>query len=172
MDIALLMLHAVVGLLFAGHGLQKLLGWFGGPGLDGTAGYLHSLGLRPARMHAVAAGTSELAGGLLLAAGVLVPAAALLVTAVMVTAALTEHRGKGVWVDNGGFELPLAYALIAFVLAAAGPGELSLDAALGLEVHGLGWAAGAAGLGAAGSVAALGLSRLAARTGPRLVGQE
>lgn len=161
MDIALLILHVAVGLLFVGHGSQKLFGLFGGYGISGTGEYMESLGLRPGRLHAAAAGTAELTGGILLALGLLVPLAALLITGVMVTATLTEHRGKGLWVDSGGFELPLVYVVVAFALAAAGAGKYSLDAALTLEVQGVAWAAGALGLAIAGALANLAAARIA-----------
>src|SRR5919204_6049738 len=118
MDTGLALLHIVVGLLFVGHGAQKLFGVFGGYGLEGTAGFFESLGLRPGRFHATAAGFNEFVGGALLALGLLVPVAATLLIATMVAASLTAHRGKGIWVSNGGFELPLVYAAIAFALSA------------------------------------------------------
>ena len=167
MDVALFILHVVVGLLFVGHGSQKLFGLFGGYGLAGTGEYMDSLGLRPGRLHAALAGLSEVTAGALMALGLLIPLAALLIIAVMVTAALTEHRGKGLWVDSGGFELPLVFTTIAFALAAAGGGQYSLDAELGLGVQGVEWAAGALVLGVAGALGNLGLARASSidRTG-------
>lgn len=161
MDIGLLILHAVIGLLFAGHGAQKLFGLFGGYGIAGTGEYMESLGFRPGRLHAAAAGTAELTGGILLALGLLLPLAAVLIIAVMVTAALTEHRGKGVWNDTGGFELPLVFGVAVFTLAAAGGGAYSLDAALGLDAAGVEWALGALGVGLAGALGNLGAARIA-----------
>ena len=114
MDTGLAVLHIVVGLLFVGHGSQKLFGVFGGHGLEGTAGFFESLGLRPGRFHASVAGFNEFAGGALLALGLLVPVAAALLIATMVAASLTAHRGKGIWNQNQGAELPLVYATIAF----------------------------------------------------------
>jgi putative oxidoreductase len=155
MDTGLAVLHILVGLLFFGHGAQKLFGVFGGHGLEGTSAFMESLGLRPGRLHAAAAGTGEALGGVLLALGLLVPLAAALITGVMVTAALTAHRGKGLWNHDGGFELPLVYVAIAFALAAVGAGDVSLDAAFGLDVAGLGWAFGALGAGIAGGLGAV-----------------
>ena len=167
MDVALLILHLIVGLLFIGHGSQKLFGMFGGYGLAGTGEYMESLGLRPGRVHATLAGLAEVAAGVLMALGLLIPVAALLIVAVTATAALTEHRGKGLWVDSGGFELPLVFATIAFALAGAGGGQYSLDAELGLAVQGLEWAVGALVLGALGALGNLGVSRASSidRTG-------
>ena len=67
MDLALLVLRLVVGLLFVGHGAQKLFGVFGGGGLEGTAGMFDNIGLQPGWLHARAAGTAEFLGGALIA---------------------------------------------------------------------------------------------------------
>jgi putative oxidoreductase len=155
MDIGLLALHLIPGLLFAGHGAQKLFGAFGGHGIEGTGGFMESLGLRPGRVHATLAGSAELSGGVLLALGLLVPVAAAVLIATMVTASLTAHRGKGIWNHNGGAELPLVFATIAFALAAAGAGDVSLDAALDLNVAGADWAFGALGAGLLGGLGAV-----------------
>ena len=165
MDIGLLALHVIPGLLFVGHGAQKLFGVFGGHGIDGTGGFFESLGLRPGRLHATAAGLAEFGGGLLLALGLLVPLAAAVLIATMVTASLTAHRGKGVWNQNGGWELPLVFATIAFALAGAGAGDISLDNALGLDVAGIGWALGALGAGLVGGLGAVASGRLAQQGG-------
>jgi putative oxidoreductase len=165
MDIGLLALHVIPGLLFAGHGAQKLFGVFGGHGIDGTGGFFESLGLRPGRLHATAAGLAEFGGGLLLALGLLVPLAAAVLIATMVTASLTAHRGKGVWNQNGGWELPLVFAAIAFALAGAGAGDISLDNALGLDVAGTGWALGALAAGLVGGLGAVASGRLAQHGG-------
>src|SRR5829696_8843225 len=130
MDIGLFALHVIPGALFMGHGAQKLFGVFGGHGIDGTGGFFESLGLKPGRLHARAAGSAEFFGGLLLALGLLVPLAAAVLIATMLTASLTAHRGKGVWAQDGGFELPLVYATIAFGLGAVGVHERQLEAAV------------------------------------------
>ena len=165
MDIGLLALHAIPGLLFMGHGAQKLFGVMGGHGIDGTGGFFESLGLRPGRLHATAAGLAEFGGGLLLALGLLVPLAAAVLIATMVTASLTAHRGKGVWNQNGGWELPLVFATIAFALAGVGAGDISLDNALGLDVAGIEWALGALAAGLVGGLGAVASSRLAQQGG-------
>src|SRR5579884_3022490 len=109
MDIALLILRLIVGLAFAAHGAQKLFGWFGGYGLAATGGYFDSIGFRPGKLFAGAAGASELAGGLLVALGLGGPIAATLIIATMTVAALGVHVANGFFAQNNGFELPLLY---------------------------------------------------------------
>jgi putative oxidoreductase len=155
MSAALLAVRLVVGLLFAGHGSQKLFGWFGGHGLRNTAGFFEKLGFRPGLPLALLAGLAELGGGLLFAAGLFVPAASLLLCGVMATAIAGVHWSKGIWNQNGGLEFPLVLGTVAFAVAATGPGRLSLDHAFGLDWHGIWWALGAAGLGALGGLLAL-----------------
>lgn len=133
-DIGLLALRLTTGGLLAGHGAQKLFGWFGGHGVAGTAGWLESLGLRPGKPWALAAGASELGGGLLTALGLLSPLGPLSASGAMAMATAKGHWGKPIWVTAGGAELPLTNVAIATALAAAGPGRYSLDRALGLKL--------------------------------------
>src|ERR1700694_830886 len=123
MTLGLLVLRIVVGALFVGHGAQKLFGVFGGHGLDGSGAFFESLGLRPGRMMALAAGLGELTGGALLALGLLTPLAATLLIAVMVTAIATVHGRNGVWVTNAGFEYTLVLAAVPFAVASIGAGK-------------------------------------------------
>jgi putative oxidoreductase len=123
----------VFGTLMTAHGSQKLFGWFGGYGLNGTAGYFESLGFHPGRLFAAAAGLAEFGGGLLLALGLLGPLGSALIIAPMVVAAVTVHLQHGLFATTNGVEVPLLYATAAFALALAGPGAYSLDAALGLR---------------------------------------
>jgi putative oxidoreductase len=168
MDLGLLALHGIAGLLLIGHGAQKLFGAFGGSGLAGTASFFgDKLGLRPGKLHAVAGGGAELLGGALLALGLFTPVGSALVIAVMTTAALTAHRGKGPWAQNGGWELALVNGAVAFALAGVGAGRASLDAALGIHMHGPGWALAALCVGLAGGLGAIASGRLAARGGGR-----
>lgn len=133
-DIGLLILRLVVGGLVAAHGLRKLAGWFGGPGLEGDASYLASLGFRRPRTMAWLHGLAELAGGLALLTGFLTPVGAAVVLAVLLNAALVVHRPNGLWAPDGGFEYPLVLGTAAAAIAIAGPGALAVDAALGWEL--------------------------------------
>ena len=152
MDLGLLILRVVVGGLFAGHGAQKLFGYFGGGGLEGTAGMFDKLGLRPSWLHARAAGTAEFMGGALLALGLFTPFAAAALIAVMTTAVIKVHAPNGIWNTNKGYEYNLVLVAVAFAMAAVGAGAWSLDNAFGLDLHGVGWAIGALVVGIAGGV--------------------
>ena len=72
-DTGLLILRVALGGIFFAHGAQKLFGWFGGRGLAGHAGFLGSLGLRPARLLAVVSGLGEFLGGSGVLFGFLMP---------------------------------------------------------------------------------------------------
>ena len=73
-NIGLLIIRLVIGLLFVGHGAQKLFGWFGGYGLKGTGGWFESIGMKPGVTMALFAGLAELIGGLLFAFRTINPA--------------------------------------------------------------------------------------------------
>jgi putative oxidoreductase len=158
MEVGLFLIHAVIGALLAGHGAQKLFGILGGYGLDGTGGYLEGFGLRPGKLFAAAAGSTELVGGLLFAAGLFTPLAAALVAATMFVASRTDHAGKGLWIFNGGSEYVLTVAAVVLGLAFHGAGAWSVDAAIGWDVAGLAW-----GLGAFGGALAAAMGTLALR---------
>jgi putative oxidoreductase len=160
MKIGRLLLRLTVGGFFFGHGTQKLFGWFGGHGIDATSNMFESLGMRPGRRNAVAAGVAEAAGGAALAAGFATPLAAGAITSVMLTAINRVHLKNGPWVTNGGYEYNAVLIAAALALAEVGPGELSLDHALGQERSGPGWTLAAAAMGVAGAV---GAHQLAAR---------
>jgi putative oxidoreductase len=158
----LLVARLAFGLLMVGHGTQKLLGWFGGYGLAGTAGFFESMGFRPGRAFVAAASLTEITGGLLLALGFLGPVGPALIISVMIVAAITVHWKNGLFATTNGIELPLLYAAGAVTVALTGPGLFSLDALLGLESRwtpGIVWAAIA--IGVVGGVVNLGLRRSA-----------
>jgi putative oxidoreductase len=162
MDLALLVLRVVVGLLFVGHGAQKLFGVFGGGGLEGTAGMFDNIGLRPGWLHARAAGTAEFAGGLFLALGLFTPFAAAALIAVMTAAVITVHAPNGIWNTNQGYEFNVVMASVAFALAGIGAGSWSLDSAFGFDLHGVIWAVVALAVGIIGGVGSVLSGRLSA----------
>jgi putative oxidoreductase len=147
METSMLILRLVLGLLFVGHGTQKLFGWFGGHGLEGTAGFMRSLGYRPGRDYAVAAGLTEAMAGLLLVVGLGTPFAAAALIGTMVNAIATVHGTKGLWITQGGYEYNAVIIAAATAIAMGGAGVLSFDEALGWELHGGWWALFALALG-------------------------
>jgi putative oxidoreductase len=154
MKIFRLLLRVAVGVLFFGHGTQKLLGWFDGHGLKATADGFEKMGMRPGTVNAVAAGVGEAGGGALLTLGYMTPLAGASIVAVMATAIHKVHLKNGPWVSQGGYEYNLVLVLAVLALVEAGPGPVSLDAIKGKERQGTLWALASALLGAAGSAAA------------------
>jgi putative oxidoreductase len=151
MDLGRTALRLVIGPLFVGHGTQKLFGWFGGHGLEGTGAFFEKLGLRPGKRHALAAGAAEAGGGVLLTVGALTPVAAGLVTGTMITAIRKVHAPKGPWVTNGGYEYNLTLIAAMLTLAEVGPGRPSVDAAVFPQLKGNGWALAQFAASAAGA---------------------
>lgn len=133
-DAGLLTLRLVCGGLMAGHGAQKLFGSFGGYGLEGTAGWLESMGLKPGKTWALLAGGGEFGSGVLTALGFLHPLGPIAMFGPMVMAWNKAHAGKPIWVTSGGAELPLMNLATATALAFTGPGRYSLDEALDLDI--------------------------------------
>lgn len=154
MKIGRLILRFVVGGYFFGHGTQKLFGWFGGYGPDGTGQFFESLGLRPGKRHAIAAGAAEAGGGALLVLGAATPFASAALIATMLTAIHRVHLKNGPWVTNQGYEYNLVLIAAAASLAETGPGSPSVDDALGNELNGPKWAALSLVLGALGAIGA------------------
>jgi putative oxidoreductase len=134
MDSAVLILRVVVGLYIAGHGTQKLFGWWGGHGFTATvAGMGSMLGLRPAWLWAPALMVAEVVGGILMALGLFGPLGPIAVAGTMLGATVLAHWGKGPWLATGGYELTLTNLAVAGV-ALIGDGRFSLDALFGLQV--------------------------------------
>lgn len=136
-DLGLLLLRLGAGGVLAAHGTQKLFGWFGGHGIEGTGQFMESVGYRPGKASATAAGLAEAGGGTLLALGLATPAAGAAAAGGMAGAA-TVHAPNGFFNQEGGYEYAATLALAATGLAIAGPGRLSLDHALG-HVLDRGW---------------------------------
>ena len=157
MDLGRLLLRLTIGGTFFVHGTQKLFGWFEGYGPDGTGQFFESLGLRPGRHNAIAAGSTEAGCGILVALGLAMPLAAAGLSAVMITALRTAVWNEGVKPATGEHEVLLAAAALA--LTETGPGATSLDSALDVERSGPGWMLAALGAGAAGSAMAISMGR-------------
>jgi putative oxidoreductase len=151
MGIGTLAVRGTLGPLFVGHGTQKLFGWFDGHGLEATAGGFETLGLRPGKRHAIAAGAAEALGGALLTLGAFTPLAASLITGTMVTAIRKVHAPNGPWVTSGGWEYNAAIIATMAMVTETGPGKPSVDAAFFPRLKGPAWTALAIGAGVAGS---------------------
>jgi putative oxidoreductase len=136
-DLGLLLLRLSAGGVLAAHGTQKLFGWFGGHGLEGTGQFMESVGYRPGKASATAAGLAEAGGGTLLALGLATPAAGAAAAGGMAGAAAV-HAPNGFFNQEGGYEYAATLGLAAAGLAVAGPGRLSLDHAFG-HVLDRGW---------------------------------
>ncbi len=127
---AALLLRVPVGLILAAHGAQKLFGWFGGYGLEGTGQWLASIGLEPGYLMALLAGGAEFFGGLALVLGLLTRPAALVSAFTMLVAIFAVHIGNGLFMSNNGYEYALALFAITLALAVQGAGRFALDKVL------------------------------------------
>jgi putative oxidoreductase len=161
MKFARLLARLFIGGMFIAHGTQKLFGWFGGPGIEGTTGMMEKLELAPPRANAYAASLSETLGGAAIALGVFTPAAAASLIATMTTAIRTVHLKNGFWSTGGGYEYNLTIIAALLLLVDGGPGDLSVDHALGIEETGAGAALAALALGVLGSTVTLAAARAA-----------
>ncbi|MEH7300060.1 DoxX family protein [Neobacillus drentensis] len=126
-NLGLLIIRLVVGVLFIGHGAQKLFGKFGGYGLKGTGGWFESIGMKPGVTMALFAGLAELIGGILFAVGFLTPLAALLIAGTMIMAIVKVHAPNGLWATSNGYEYNLTLLAVAIGVALTGPGKYALD---------------------------------------------
>ena len=126
-------LRIAAGLMLMPHGAQKLFGWFGGYGVDGTGQYFAAQLHLPASL-ALLAGMIEFFGGLSLAAGFATRAAAALVAGMMAVAIVCVHLPNGFFWTSGGFEYPLLWGIVALYFVVRGGGRYSVDAAIGREL--------------------------------------
>lgn len=162
MAYGLLFLRVVIGLTLFAHGSQKLFGWWEGPGLAGTKGWLGSMGFRMPGVMALLVAAAE-GSGALFALGFLTPLASLGMTSAMMVAIGSVHWRNGFWSGKGGFEFNLALIAVAASVAAIGPGRFSIDRALGWDdnLSGVWWGVGVLVAAAAAAAVILGLLRTA-----------
>lgn len=132
-DIGMLIVRVIIGLAFAGHGTQKLFGWFGGGGIAGTEKIMARMEAAPLKFWAYVVGLSEALGGLGLLFGFLTPLAAAAIVGTMLVAIFRVHWKNGFWNTNRGIEFPLLNLGVALMLGLAGPGTISLDALFGFR---------------------------------------
>ncbi|WP_418357717.1 DoxX family protein [Shewanella basaltis] len=125
-----LALRVPVGIIFMAHGAQKLFGWFGGYGLEGTGQWMASIGMEPGVLMAFMAGSAELFGGLFILLGLLTRPAAVVLAFTMVIAIASVHLSNGLFMSNNGYEFALALLAASVSLALSGSGKVALDNAL------------------------------------------
>lgn len=128
-DLGLLLLRLVIGGIFLVHGLQKLVGLWGGPGLDGFRLLLEDTGYEQANLLAIAGAVGETAGGALLILGLATPFAGAAVLGVIINAWCFKQAaepGLQFFAPNGvEYETVLGVAAAAIILT--GPGKIAFD---------------------------------------------
>jgi putative oxidoreductase len=163
-DFGLLVLRLLVGGIFIGHGLVKFTERFGGLGLDRAGAVFEQIGYRPPRPYLIVAGVTELVAGITFLAGLATPMAAAALVGVMVNAIGSSKAGHGPWYFNGGWEYDVTLLVAAVALTFTGPGDVSLDAVVGLDAAGWAWGTGALALGFVSGRAVLALRQRIARS--------
>lgn len=126
-SLAPLALRIAAGIIFMAHGAQKLFGWFGGYGLEGTGQWMASIGLEPGYFMALMAGSAEFFGGLFLLLGLLTRATSLVLAFTMLVAIVTVHLPNGLFMSNNGYEFGLALMVISISTTISGAGRFSID---------------------------------------------
>ncbi|GAM60092.1 membrane protein [Vibrio ishigakensis] len=122
-----LALRVPVGIIFMAHGAQKLFGWFGGYGLEGTGQWMESIGLAPGYWMAMLAGSGEFFGGLAIAIGLLTRPSAFALAITMLVAIFAVHFENGLFMANNGYEFGLALLAASVSLVFSGAGSASVD---------------------------------------------
>ncbi|MDN7125962.1 DoxX family protein [Pseudidiomarina terrestris] len=122
-----LVLRVPVGIILTAHGAQKLFGWFGGYGLEGTGQWMASIGLEPGLFMALIAGLAEFAGGLALILGLFTRPAALVSAVTMTVAIFSVHFSNGLFMANNGYEFALSLLAATAALTALGGGKFAMD---------------------------------------------
>ena len=126
MDWAILILRLGLGIIFTAHGLQKVLGLFGGSGITGFSKMLGGLGFLPVLFWAYLAAYVELIAGLSVIAGLFVRTASFLLLVVMAVAVLKVHLKKGFFLANGGFEYNFVIICVCIALIILGSGKFGI----------------------------------------------
>jgi putative oxidoreductase len=134
MDVALLILRLGIGLILTGHGVQKLFGWFGGPGLTSLSQSFEKQGFKPAWPWVTLAIVGEVGGGLSVALGFLTPLGAAGILGAMAMATFKSHWKNGFWLKKGGYEYSLMLLVVSITIGLIGPGSYALDALLGINL--------------------------------------
>lgn len=130
-----LALRLSLAVIFIAHGAQKLFGFFGGYGLEGTGQWMESIGLAPGYLMALAAGSAEFFGGFLLLIGLFTRASALILAITMMVAIFSVHIGNGLFMSANGFEFGLTLFGASIALMFSGAGKYSIDAKLVVKLN-------------------------------------
>lgn len=133
---AAIVLRVPVGIILIAHGAQKLFGWFGGYGLEGTGQWMASIGLEPGYLMALLAGSAEFFGGLALVIGMLTRPAAAVSAFTMLVAIFSVHIDHGLFMSNNGYEYALALFAATLALMIQGAGSYSVDNMVAKNVSG------------------------------------
>lgn len=128
-SLGILLLRVGIGVTLASHGYNK---FFGGGRIPGTANWFNSMGMRPGKVHAILAASTEMGAGILMALGLLTPFAGAAFISLMIVAGYTVHRPNGFFIVKSGWEYNWVLALIGISIATIGPWKYSLDYALGI----------------------------------------
>lgn len=120
----LFLLRLILAIVFIAHGGQKVFGWFGGHGLEGTATFMATLGIP--KFLSYIASLTEFFGGVALLFGVLTRPAALGLAITMIVGIVKAHLSGGFFAPNG-FEYALTLAFIAVAVFLLGAGKYSVD---------------------------------------------
>ncbi len=128
-DLGLFVLRVTIGAVFLGHGLQKLVGLWNGPGLDGFQNLLETSGFRYSEILAIAAAAGETLGGALLILGLATPLAGAAVLATIINAWCFKQVAEPGLQFSGSsgveYETVLGFAAAAIILT--GPGKIAFD---------------------------------------------
>jgi len=133
-SLALLILRLGVGLTLAGHGAQKLFGWFGGSGLTRLGQSLEKQGFKPVWPWIALAIVGEVGGGISVALGFLTPLGAAGILGAMAMATFKSHLKNGFWLNKGGYEYSLVLLIVSITIGLIGPGSFSLDTLFGITL--------------------------------------
>lgn len=132
-DVGVLIVRLALGATFVAHGSQKVFGWWEGPGFATWTGAIARMGLRPAQLWAAISAGVELAGGVLVILGLATPVASALLVAQSVYIIVRAHWSRGFFNGKGGIEFAMQLLASSLLIAAVGPGAISLDAVVGLD---------------------------------------
>ena len=127
-DLGLLTARLRLGVVVVYHGSQKLFGWFGGYGLEGTSQWMASIGIPMPYLSTTMAALSEFGGGLALITGLMFRPVMLPLFFTMLVAAFVGHAGKGFSAQAGGNEYALTLAVLVLAMFFTGPGRFAIGA--------------------------------------------